>query len=172
MQRSARPEGGAFRGPAGRRCCALSFLRPNRGLAAAPLSALPATKTCKLDRRGTVPGRRGYGTGNTLRSILGPGHPFTSHAQYNAPPIGLSHQCTPLRINFVAFVIFCKKLSVSSPFPPVQIPVYSSSRLAISSIERPVISGSSLSTVASMISRFLFCRSKIFSSTVPRVISL
>ena len=47
-----------------------------------------------------------------------------------------------------------------------------SNKLAISSIERPVISGSSLSTVASMISRFFFCRSKIFSSTVPRVISL
>jgi hypothetical protein len=49
---------------------------------------------------------------------------------------------------------------------------YSSSKLAISSMESPVINGSSLSTVASMISRFFFWRSKIFSSTVPRVISL
>ena len=37
-------KGGAFRGPAGRHCCALGFLRPNRGLAAAPFNALPATK--------------------------------------------------------------------------------------------------------------------------------
>jgi hypothetical protein len=100
----------------------------------------------------------------------------------NASGVNASRLPASPRPTFATFVAFCKNLSL---FPPVQIfggdPIglasdaalhYSSSRLAISSIERPVMSGSSLSTVASMISRFFFWRSKIFSSTVPRVISL
>ena len=41
-----------------------------------------------------------------------------------------------------------------------------------SSVVRPVMSGSSLSMAASIAARFFSCSRRIFSSTVPRVISL
>jgi hypothetical protein len=103
-----------------------------------------------------------------------PRHP--SQYKLAHPPVCLSHLHRVARHASIAIlmgVIFVHEISNSSyPLRSVGEPGHPNKSSLISEMDSPVIIGSSLSTVASITARFFCWRFIIFSSTVPRAISL